>query len=83
MSEEGGPVSDVATSSSMRKPRRKFSNTSRKKDYAPKGSIPELKGHYFITSEDDTTTSQYHFREKIEAIGRCMCPKGGWSSGLN
>lgn len=41
-----------------------------------KGSTPELKGQYLLTSEDDPTTSQDDCCTTLEAIGRHMHWKG-------
>ena len=76
MSEEGGPVPDVALYRSMRKPCQKTSRTSRKKDYTPKVSMPKLKVHCLLAAEDNPTTSQDHHLKALEVIGRCMCRKG-------
>ena len=75
MSKEEGTVPDDSPSSSMRKTWRKTSTKSKKKDDIPKGSMSELKGHYFLITEDDPTTIQDHCRTTLDAIGRHMCQK--------
>ena len=37
---------------------------------SPKGSMSELKGHYFFTTEDDQNTSHGYYRTIVEDIGR-------------
>ena len=63
MSREAEAMPDAATSSSHRgssnthgkKKVWKWANgkNTEKQDQSPKGSMPELKGHYFFTAEED------------------------------
>ena len=85
MTDDAEAVPDAAPSTPYGKKKvwkKTSTKTFAKQDLTPKGSIPELKGHYFLTTEDDPNTSQDHYRTSMEAIGRYMYRKAEGSQDL-